>query len=357
MSERRKKIAIIGSVGIPANYGGFETLAEKLSLELKDRFDITVFCSSKSYEERLPEYKGIRLEYIPLKANGAQSVPYDMWSIWRAAKHHDTLLILGTGGSLVLPICKRLYKRNYLVHVDGIEWKRGKWGKITRSYIHFAEKFGVKRGDCVISDNQAIKNTLLDSYGIDSVMIPYGADHVSAQPLSDEVRNSHPILQKQYAFSVCRIEPENNIHVLLGAFSKIQKMPFVLIGNWHNSAYGLDLRERYGAHENLLLLDPIYDQQLLDQYRSNCSLYLHGHSAGGTNPSLVEAMYLGLNVLAFDVSFNRFTTEEKASYFTTAKDLQEKVDQSIIENGKVMQAIALERYTWKKIAEAYTEIF
>jgi glycosyltransferase involved in cell wall biosynthesis len=115
-----------------------------------------------------------------------------------------------------------------------------------------------------------------------------------------------------YACKVCRIEPENNVHVVLDAFSKLPRHTLVFIGNWNNSEYGRALREKYKDNTNMHLLDPIYDQRTLDVIRGNCFLYIHGHSAGGTNPSLVEAMYLGLPVIAFDVSYNRTTTDNSS---------------------------------------------
>ena len=118
---------------------------------------------------------------------------------------------------------------------------------------------------------------------------------------------------------VCRIEPENNVHVVLKAFAQLPEKTFVMVGNWNNSEYGKSMKADYGNYSNIHLLDPIYDQVKLDKLRSNCLVYIHGHSAGGTNPSLVEAMYLGRPVIAFDVSYNCVTTENKALYFKNGK--------------------------------------
>jgi glycosyltransferase involved in cell wall biosynthesis len=156
---------------------------------------------------------------------------------------------------------------------------------------------------------------------------------------------------------VCRIEPENNVHLVLGAFAELPSYPFVLVGNWNNSAYGRQLRQEYSQCPNLHLLDPIYDQAQLDVLRSNCFVYVHGHSAGGTNPSLVEAMSLGLPVLAFDVSFNKATTEHKALYFTDKAELIKHIGSTPVGTwkalGKEMQAVADRRYNWATIARKY----
>ena len=123
-------------------------------------------------------------------------------------------------------------------------------------------------------------------------------------PLSSEAIVKYPFLNAPFAFKVCRIEPENNVHVVLNAFDNIQNLHLVMVGNWDKSAYGMDLKANYQAHPTIHLLDPIYNQNQLDLLRSNATLYVHGHSAGGTNPSLVEAMFLGLPIIAFGVSYN-----------------------------------------------------
>jgi glycosyltransferase involved in cell wall biosynthesis len=171
----------------------------------------------------------------------------------------------------------------------------------------------------------------------------------------------YPFLAKPYAFKVCRIEPENNIGIVLKAFSMLPMYTLVMIGNWKNSEYGVMLRGQYTSFANLILLDPIYDQHKLDLIRGNAYIYIHGHSAGGTNPSLVEAMYLGLPILTFDVSYNRTTTENKAFYFKDADDIVNIVSNTRIsefkEKSMQMKEIANRRYTWKVIADKYAYLF
>lgn len=350
-----KKVAIIGSVGIPAKYGGFETLVEYLSLSIKEEFACTVYCSSKSYPIKQPTHNGATLKYIPLKANGFQSIPYDIWSIMKAIRKHDTLLILGVAGCFTIPFFKLFFKRRFVVHVDGIEWKRGKWGRLAKWYLKTSERLAAKRADVIIADNQFIKEYMDSTYGINAVMIPYGADHVSNINLSKETIDTFPFLDQSYAFTVCRIEPENNIHIILDCYEKTNKT-LVIVGNWQYSSYGKQLYNKYNSINHIHLLDPIYDQNLLNQMRSNCSLYLHGHSAGGTNPSLVEAMTLGRNILAFDVPYNRATTNDQAIFFSNSKMLYSQISTGQISNGDVLKSIAKQKYTWETIANSYREI-
>lgn len=172
--------------------------------------------------------------------------------------------------------------------------------------------------------------------------------------------SEYPFKGKPYAFSVCRIEPENNIHVILEAFSGDAVMPVVIVGNWQNSDYGKKLLEKYKDCPAVYQLSPIYDPIRLNELRGKCTLYLHGHSCGGTNPSLVEAMYLGLPIAAFDVNFNRETTENQALYFKNADELKilchNASDTDLKSIGRRMKAIADRRYTWQRISECYSKL-
>ena len=172
---------------------------------------------------------------------------------------------------------------------------------------------------------------------------------------------SNALLNSPYAFSVCRIEPENNIHVILAAFETIIRMPVVIVGNWSVGDYGRKLKARYSNNDHIQLFDPIYEQDRLNGLRANCTIYLHGHSCGGTNPSLVEAMYLGLPVIAFDVNFNRETTEGKARYFSSPEELRQIcetiADHDLREIGAAMKETANRRYTWQRISECYSKLF
>lgn len=356
-----KKVAIIGTVGLPAKYGGFETLTEYLTRHLADKYDLTVYCSGKSYDERIASYNGAVLKYINLNANGVQSIPYDVVSIFKALHYADTLLILGVSGCSILPMVRMFSRRRVVVNIDGLEWKRQKWNRYAKWFLKFSEKMAVKYADVVIADNKVIQDHVLDTHGKKSELIAYGADHVQKLPLCEEVLAQYPFLEGDYAFTVCRIEPENNLHVIIEAMARQNNLPLVIVGNWENSEYGKSLRKKYAEVEHIHLIDPIYDQTTLNQIRSNCTVYLHGHSAGGTNPSLVEAMYLALPIFAFDVAYNRETTENKAVYFGDSKELKEHIETldkaALASNAENMYEIASRRYVWSKIAQEYAKLF
>jgi len=355
----KKKIAVIGTVGLPANYGGFETLAEHLVEDLSAEYDLTVYCSGKKYPESQKKsfYKNARLRYIPLEANGIQSIFYDTISILHSIFYADVLLILGVAGAWILPLVKKFTDKKIIISIDGIEWKRDKWNLLAKWYLFWAESMAVKYSHIDISDNEAIQDYTAMRYGSLSRIIEYGADHTLKVSPDAQDKVEFPFLKKPYAFKVCRIEPENNVHIVLEAFSQLPKFVLIMVGNWSNSEYGRKVRAQYGSLPNIILLDPIYDQRKLDVLRGNAMVYIHGHSAGGTNPSLVEAMYLGLPVIAFGVSYNRVTTENKALYFKTHQDLTGLIERVNVSDlkilGKTMKSIADRRYTWKLIVEKY----
>lgn len=355
------KTAIIGSSGIPARYGGFETLVEHLINKLGKEYCITVFCSAVNNNMKMKYYNGVKLRYVNLKANGIQSIPYDIISIFRSLKFADVLLILGVSGCIVLPLIKPFTMKKIIVNIDGLEWKRAKWGKAAKWFLKLSEKMAVKYADEIICDNRVIQDYVSLEYNVESNLIAYGADHVRKEDISKDILEKYLFLNIKYAFKVCRIEPENNVHLILEAFILYEKLNLIVIGNWDNSDYGRNLKEKYEHIDGIYLLNPIYDQNLLNQFRSNCYIYIHGHSAGGTNPSLVEAMYLELPIFAYAVDYNKETTKNKAKYFKNIEELIALLEKSNSSQLEViaadMKKIAIENYTWEKISKQYAELF
>ena len=357
---KSQKVSVIVTFGLPACYGGFETLTSYLVKYLHAEHELTVYCSGKRYPkaQRQTHYQGARLRYLPLEANGFQSILYDCLSILHALFFADVLLILGVPGGILLPFVKLFTRKRIIISIDGIEWRRAKWSKPAKWYLRFAEYLAVRFSHADISDNDAIQNYTARAYSTRSRVIEYGGDHAQPQPVTPAHCQQYPFLQKPYAFKVCRIEPENNVELILSVFAELPAHPFVLVGNWNNSEFGRQLRARYQGCDHLHLLDPIYDQTTLDVLRSNCHVYVHGHSAGGTNPSLVEAMHLGLPVLAFHVSFNKATTEHKARYFGSAEELRAHLTDTPAEAWQAlardMREIAHRRYRWEVVARKYS---
>lgn len=361
----KRRVAIIGTTGLPARYGGFETLAHHLVDQLNSNYDLTVYCSNKYFArrgERCSVYNGAKLVYLPLNANGYQSIPYDIISILHAINKNDVLLLLGVSGAILLPFLKLFTNKPILVNIDGQEWKRPKWNRLAKIVLGYSEKLAVRFADVVIADNKVIQQYIEQCYGReDSRLIEYGGDHVTKRPLSAAVISKYPFLEQEYAINVSRIEPENNIHLILEAFSATPQSRLVIVGLWSHGKYGMNLKKQYSGYSNIHLLDPIYDQEELNEIRSNAGLYVHGHSAGGTNPGLVEAMCLGLPVLSFDISYNRETTNHRARYFKSAQDLILQLN-NLGEHEKIRMGYDLEQfgrqhYAWSRISALYAAAF
>lgn len=358
-----KKIGIIGTVGVPAKYGGFETLVENIiGKYCSADIQYTIYCSSKTYKILISQYKGAHLTYIPLNANGIQSIFYDIFSLIKAASKNDTIVILGISGCSFLPLFRLFCNKKLIINIDGLEHKRNKWNKWTKKFLLFSEKMAIKHGDIIIADNKGIQDYVFAKYSQKTELIAYGGDHVirnTPKNIQENILDKYNIKSNKYCFSVCRIEPENNVHMILEAFDEAHK-ELLFIGNWERSEYGKSLYLKYINHPLIKLLSPIYDLTTLFTLRSHCKYYIHGHSAGGTNPSLVEAMFFAKPIFAFDIVYNRETTENKASYFSSVTELINllKLPQSKhLTNCANMIEIAQRKYLWAIIAHKYETLY
>lgn len=353
-------IGIVGTVGLPSKYGGFETLVDNLVVYHKEQqlnSKLNVYCSSLAYSEQKANYLNANLIYIKLKANGIQSIIYDAVSITHAVwNRSDVILLLGVSGALLIPVIRLFSKTKIVTNIDGIEWRRQKWNKFAQLFLRLSELLAVRYSHAVIADNLAVSDYVQSSYGLQPHVIAYGGDHAVKGKRKNCVIHNFP---KHYCLVLCRIEPENNISMILQACIKINR-PLVVVGNWEDSAYGRQLKRTYSSISHYTLLNPIYKKNELYTLRKEAAYYIHGHSAGGTNPALVEMMHFGCCVLAYDCSFNRTTTHNAAFYFKDINSIQtllNQLDVGLIEsNGKKMQNIAKTNYTWDNIGGLYFKL-
>lgn len=356
-----KRVAVVGTMGVPAKYGGFETLVENIIGENASKdIEYTIFCSSKAYKERPKVYKGALLKYVGFKANGAQSTIYDIVSMMRCwGKGYDTVVILGVSGCVFLPIFRWFFKKRLVINIDGLEHRRDKWGKNARKFLLASERKAVKYADVVIADNKGIQDYVTDTYQKPSALIAYGGDHalreVSEQK-QQEIIEKYGLKVNEYAFTVCRIEPENNCHLTLEAFAQSGKK-LMFVGNFEHSEYAKELRVKYEKFSNIMIQSAIYDLDILYALRNNCRWYVHGHSAGGTNPSLVEAMHFGRTILAYDVVYNRESTQGSAYYWKDVEALKTLLEDDTLDCGSAMKDVAIKEYMWKHIAEQYESLY
>ena len=356
----KKKVAIIGTNGLPPKYGGFETMTNYLTKFKNDEFQFFVFCGKTHKSQQLIEHNGAKLIYLPFKSNGFQSIIYDIVSIIISWFKYDALIILGTPGSIILILLNLFKKTKTIINFGGLEWKRDKWNFFVRKYLKISEKIGVKHSTFVVADNQSFCNYIKKEYNIKAVLIEYGGDHVSKLKPTSKLKEKYKFLEDNYYVSISRAQYDNNLHILLNAFSRMPDKKLVLVSNWDQFEYGRNLKSMYSNFENIYIVDAIYDLSILDVIRSNAQAYIHSHKYCGTAPSLVEAMNLGLAIISFNSDTNIYTTENCAKFFNNSDELIKIInsisDNELIYMSKKMKKIAKKRYKWDIISNKYSKL-
>lgn len=363
MAEK-KKVVLIGTNGIPANYGGMETLAEYLARDLSEEYDLYCYCSKTSKEKQVQTYRNTHLIYTNWKANGWQSIFYDAITIWKAMHKFDVLLVLGCSCPPALWLRKMFHKPIVLNAIGGREVEKVKGAKFMARFEIAVKRWmeGVQahNADFVIIDNNANLKNFENQHGVDCLLAEYGGDHAVAEPISQEMMEKYPFLGGDYDVTVSRAQEDMNIHMVIDAYKQVPTRKVVIVSNWQKTEYGQKLyAEHAGKYENVILQNAIYNQKELNVVRSNARLYLHTHSMCGTAPSLVEAMYLNLPVICFKVPTNLETTERKSIFFENVPELvailKSLTDENLAQLKADMHEIALRRYTWKRISDIYKD--
>ena len=352
------KIGILGTRGIPNAYGGFEQFAQYLAQGLQKKGHVVYVYNSDDHPYQDSEWRGVHIVHCrdwENKIGTAGQFIYDYNCLRDAAKRNfDVLLQLGYTSNSVWHFVWPKKALN-VVNMDGLEWKRSKYGWLTRKFLKWAEARAVKYGDILIADSTGIKQYILDKYGRESIYIPYGAEIPSHY--DSDVPAKWGLKPFDYHLLIARMEPENNIEMVIQGWMGSQKeKPLVLMGNTGN-AFGQYLVKNY-RHENLRFIGAIYDQMVVNSLRHYASLYLHGHSVGGTNPSLLEAMACGCEIVAHDNSFNRAILEGDADYFSSAEELMSVFDhlpdpETVRSRKEKNEEKIRTLYNWDKIIDAY----
>ena len=316
------KIAILGTRGIPNHYGGFEQFAEHLALGLQQRsHDVTVY-NSHTHPYKQSDFHGVKIVHIydPEENIGtAGQFIYDFLSIINTrSKNYDIILQLGYTSSSVF---FKLHSKTatLITNMDGIEHRRSKYSSKVQAFLRWAESLAVKQSDLLISDSLGIQEYLNKKYAVNSTYIPYGAK-IFKDPQKDLLL-SYELIPYQYNLLIARLEPENSIEIILdGVRQAKHTFPFLVIGN-HNTKYGQYLKNRYKEKTNIIFLGGIYDQEKLNNLRYFSNLYFHGHTVGGTNPSLLEAMASQVLICAHNNIFNAAILGPDAFYFQNIDDI------------------------------------
>lgn len=342
-------ISFIGSAGIPNRYGGFESFLEHCAPTIAARgIPVIVTCDARLYPDRSPDFQGVHREFLTVSANGASSVLHDALAFVRVFSRSRQIVVLGVSGGLWFPLFRALCSltgKRLVVNVDGVEWRRTKFSANKRRLLKVFDTLAQWFSHHVVYDNEALRDFLTESAKCKSTCIAYPGDHV--------LRVDHPNRKPRTGLTICRIEPENNLELLIDGALQSTLAEYTIIGNWNHSDYARSLRSRYAQEPRLRLLDPIYDPVQLAELRASCEYYLHGHSVGGTNPSLVEMLFYDCGILCFDVEFNRRTAGKGACYFKSAQDLRLALDASTTSSGD--RTTLRSRYTASAIADAYLQ--
>lgn len=358
------RIGIIGTRGIPNHYGGFEQFAEYLSVGLVEMgHDVSVYCPN-NHPEKSEIWNGVHRIMVndpEEKWGTVGQFFYDLNGIWDARKRNfDVILQLGyTSSSIWGPL---MPKAKIFTNMDGLEWKRSKFSKPVQTFLKFAERMAIWYSDEWISDSIGIQEYLKKKYNKESTYIAYGAWPFNSPDSS--VLQKYQVQENNYFMLVARMEPENNVEVILDGFVKSgSSTPFLVVGKTEN-AFGSHLVEKYKHQKGIRFQGGIYNLNDLNQLRYHCKAYFHGHSVGGTNPSLLEAMASQAAIMAHGNIFNQSILGDDAWYFNQDQDVADiilKTDATLFtaRKAQVIQSNyskIVEDFSWDKIIHQYEKL-
>lgn len=366
------KIAFISTRGIPNNYGGFEQFAEQISVRLAARGHEVIVYSPHYHNYKSNEYKGVRIKHIyspePWMGTSVGSFFYDFLSLWDALKREKPDIIYVAGYTSITPAymwydIRKIKSPVVITNMDGLEYKRTKFNWWVRAFLFWEERMVVKYSHYLIADNAGIQDYYKSKYGKESTLLAYGAD----VPYGYDERyiSESGLKANDYFLLVARIEPENNIKMAIEGYLASKwygRKPLIIVGR-PNTPYGKKLIAGYGKETSVRFIGGIYDMGKLNSLRHYSFAYFHGHSVGGTNPSLLEAMACGCFILAHDNVFNKTVLGINALYYTNEQSVAlilNNMDEMIVAKeafiGNNWQTIR-EQYSWEKLADAYEKYF
>jgi len=358
-------LAILGTRGIPAQHGGFETFAEQFALYLVEQgWQVRVYCQQKGRGEPTTRtWHGVELIDIPIENEGPWgTIVFDWISMRHACKASFQLLTLGYNTALfsVLP---RLKKRRNVMNMDGIEWQRQKWSFPIKIWFYLNEIAGCLLANQLVADHPEIKKHLQRWAPAEKITtLPYGAPRVTnadPAPLKDL-----GVTENNYLLIIARPEPENSILEMVEAFCQRPRgVKLLILGNYQPAKNSYHRKVKEAANDDVIFPGAIYDPRAVESLRLFCRFYLHGHQVGGTNPSLVEAMGCGCAVIAHDNRFNRWVVADGARYFANKHDLSGLLTDLLDDTQQVtaLRSASIarheERFTWHSVLTGYERLF
>jgi len=373
-----KSIGIIGARGID-NYGGYERMLVDLVPRLiKKGYHVRCSCEQPVHGKRPSEYMGATLDYFPAKAPAnytlrkAFELFYDSYFIAKYSLLCDIVYVLGIygGPSLLIP---RLRRKEVIINTDGLEWERAKYNVVERSIIIWFYGFSLNLATKIVVDNDQLRQYVGKRHQPKTFYIPYGVSPEKPEPWDESKLSSYTrknassarIIKDKYWLVIARLEPCNNIFTIIDGFKKANpKHPLIIVGDFTSDKYRkrvVDQNSGDGSAK-IIFLGAIYDASVLAMLRQHCLAYIHGHSVGGTNPSLLEAMISKNLIVAYDNPFNRELCGNFAYYFTNSADLRSLV--ALVEQSSgpaefrsEVYKRAVEAYSWYHVTALYDEIF
>lgn len=360
----RRTVRILGTHGVPANYGGFETAAQNVGLFLaRQGWRVVVYCQVDGAGPiREDVWHGLERVLIPIKTEGWRGTSkFDLISIRHAAQFRDVCLTFGYNTAIFNAI-QRFKRIPLVINMDGIEWSRSRWGASRQAILYINERIACKVGNHLIADHPDIEMYLRGRARAEKIsMITYGADAVADAP--GQLVTEFGLKPGTYATLVCRPIPENSVLELVSGFSaKRRSRRLAVLGKYEPESDEYHRAVIAAASDEVVFLGPVYDPTTLAALRFHCFVYLHGHTVGGTNPSLVEAMAAGNPVIAHDNVYNRWTAGESAVYFRTAHDVENLIS-SLLEDPEQLAAMRraararhAAEFTWEYVASQYEQI-
>jgi glycosyltransferase involved in cell wall biosynthesis len=356
------KVAFVGTRGIPARYGGFETAVEEISTRLvDDGIEAVVYCRNDA--EPPASHRGVSLVHLPaIRRKSLETISHTFLSVLHLLRHPvDAVLLFNGANSVFVPLL-RARGMPVAVHVDGLEWKRAKWSWPARQWHRFGERAAVWFGSAVIADAPGIARYYRDHHDADTVEITYGAPVL--RDLGCDRIGELGLEPDGYHLVVARLEPENNVEIIVAGYTASDaEKPLVVVGD---AAFGgphaRRIHRRGRDDARVRFVGAIWDQDLLNQLYANALTYLHGHSVGGTNPSLLRAMGAGAPVVAFDVDFNRDVVGASGLYFRRETDVAAAVERAEADlramraAGAAGQAYVQQHHRWDDVARGYAQL-
>jgi glycosyltransferase involved in cell wall biosynthesis len=346
-------VLILGTRGIPSKHSGFETFAQDLSLFLRARgHSVTVYCQvTKAERFREDEWNGIRRVMIPAGEGSLGTIIFDWHAIRHSMREKGVVLTLGYNTGAFNAIY-RLRGVSNIMNMDGIEWRRKKWSRFARAWFWINEWAGARVATHLVADHPEIGKHLLRHTSPEKIsVIPYGADLVSSAPV--ELIHQYGLLPKNYYLLIARPEPENSIFEIVQAYSsEIRGMPLVVLGKYARNGTSYQNRVLDAAGPEISFLGAIFDRDMVHALRYHARAYIHGHSVGGTNPSLVESLAAGNAVIAHDNRFNRWVAGEGARYFRSSGDLAEVLKSLESDSSQLLR---MEEESRKRHRESFTQ--